>query len=82
MPELIASLVAGRRFEAWDVHASEWHLLQARCPGRSSALTLTLTLPLARTLTLTLTLTLTTNPDPNPDRRCSGRAAAPPRARA
>ena len=29
MPELVASLVVGRRFEAWDVHASEWHLLQA-----------------------------------------------------
>jgi len=29
MPELVGSLVAGRRFEAWDVHASEWHLLQA-----------------------------------------------------
>ena len=30
MPALLATLVEGRRFEAWDVHASEWHLLQAQ----------------------------------------------------
>ena len=27
---ILATLVEGRRFEAWDVHASEWHLLQAQ----------------------------------------------------
>ena len=35
MPALLATLVEGRRFEAWDVHASEWHLLQAQPTPRA-----------------------------------------------
>ena len=51
MPALLATLVEGRRFEAWDVHASEWHLLQAqpRIPtGRALTLTYRLRSPTAR----------------------------------
>ena len=50
----MAELVAERRFEAWDVHSSEWHLLQAllrQCDGATAAaLLLEFALPLTALL--------------------------------